>query len=334
MKSPFTGGEAILQKEVRSFEYRKDSFDVLYHYYVCNDTNEQFTTTDIDTLNINQVHNKYREKYGIPFVDEIKRIREQYDLSAAKMSEVLGLGTNIYRNYEGSEMPSVATGRLIRLAEDPKEFYKLLEISRNTFEPHEYERVKKKVDQRISGQGKSDGWIEHWLFGNKYPSILNGFRVPVVDRIGNMVRYFAYRNQPFTTALNKLMFYADFGHFKRYGHSISGLCYKALQKGPVPENYGGLYNTLVNSSYVDVEEADFGDFVGERFIAASSSLVDEVQALFLDTELEMLNMVSDKFKNMSTREIVDMSHEEPAWLNNIGFNGRISFDYGFDLINI
>lgn len=145
MKSPFTGGATKFEKEPRVLEFRKDSFEVLFHYYVCVDTREQFTTTDIDTLNLNQVHNKYREKYGIPFTDEIKNIREKYGLSAAKMSEVLGLGANIYRNYEAEEMPSVATGRLIRLAQDPEEFAKLLEMSKNSLEQHEYDRVKKEI---------------------------------------------------------------------------------------------------------------------------------------------------------------------------------------------
>jgi uncharacterized phage-associated protein len=285
-------------------------------------------------LNINQVYNKYREKYGIPFVDEIKRIRDQYDLSAAKMSEVLGLGANIYRNYEAGEMPSVATGRLIRLAEDPREFMKLVEISRKALEPHEYERVKKKVDQSLSGWGVVEDILENWLLGNRYPCILNGFRVANLERIGNMVCFFAYRNKPFTTALNKLMFYADFGHFKKYGHSISGIYYKALPKGPVPENYGGIYNAVVNNGFVKIEEKDFGEYVGERFISDHCDIFDKNRSLFTETELEMLMLVSDKFKDMSTKKIVDISHQEPAWQDNIDDYHRISFEYGFELKNV
>ncbi len=65
MRSPFTGGVATLEKELRVLEFKKDTFEVLYHYYLCADSAEQFTATQLDTLNINQVHNKYREKYGI-----------------------------------------------------------------------------------------------------------------------------------------------------------------------------------------------------------------------------------------------------------------------------
>jgi putative zinc finger/helix-turn-helix YgiT family protein len=330
MKSPFTGGEAELRKEPRTLEYRKDSFEMLYHYYVCLDSGEQFTTTEIDTLNLNQVYNKYREKYGIPFTDEIKNIREKYGLSASKMSTVLGLGANVYRNYEAGEMPSVATGRLIRLAEDVEEFEKLLEMSRHSFEQHEYDKVKKKLEHAQSGWGKMETIWMGWLFGNTYPNIQNGYRVATMEKVGNMVRFFAQRNMPYTTALNKLMFYADFGHFKKHGQSISGLYYKAIQKGPVPENYGSLYNSVVNSGFAQVEEKDFGDFVGERFVADDVAVEDVFQA----SELSILASVSERFRGLSTKKIVDISHEEPAWRDNVDERNRISYEYGFELKNI
>ncbi|HEV2479545.1 MAG TPA: type II TA system antitoxin MqsA family protein [Puia sp.] len=332
MKSPFTGGNAELQKESRVLEYRKDSFKILYHYYHCVDSGEQFTTTEIDTLNINQVHNKYRERYGIPFTDEIRDIREKYGLSATKMSEVLGLGVNVYRNYEGGEMPSVAMGRLIRLAQVPEEFSKLLEMSKNALDATEYERVKKKVSSVTHGGGKIDELTQKLLFGHSLPNIYTGYRVPDLKRIGAMIRHFATWNKPFTTALNKLMFYADFCHFKEFGHSISGISYKALPKGPVPENYGSIYNYAVEHDFVKVEEKAFKDFVGDRFFTEDS--VAEKDLPFSKTELHVLHKISERFKGKTTRQIIDISHKEPAWMDNADERGRISFEYGFDLKNI
>lgn len=65
--SPFTGGKVTLKKERREFEFRKSKFDIVYHYYVCEDTKEEFTNTEIDELNLVQVYNQYREEEGIPF---------------------------------------------------------------------------------------------------------------------------------------------------------------------------------------------------------------------------------------------------------------------------
>lgn len=91
MKSPFTGGNVALQQENSELMFRKEKFQYVHLYYQCEDTKERFTTTEIDELNLSQVYNQYRVKYGIPFPDEIKRIRQMYELSASKMSEILGL---------------------------------------------------------------------------------------------------------------------------------------------------------------------------------------------------------------------------------------------------
>src|SRR5260221_9174656 len=101
MKSPFTNGEATLKQEKKELEFRKDKFTVNQFFFKCDDIGEEFTTDELDQTNVNQLYNQYREKYGVPFPDEIKEIREQYGLSATKMSEILGFGVNSYRQYEG-----------------------------------------------------------------------------------------------------------------------------------------------------------------------------------------------------------------------------------------
>ena len=77
---------------------------------------------------MNQVYNQYRDKFNIPFPDEIMLIREKYGLSAIKMSEILGFGINSYRQYEAGEMPSVANAKLIQMADDPKKFIDMVEL--------------------------------------------------------------------------------------------------------------------------------------------------------------------------------------------------------------
>jgi len=333
MESPFTGGKATLKKEKRNLDFRKESFDILYHFYQCADTAETFVDEIVESLNLNQVYNKYRERYGIPFTEEIISIREQYGLSATKMSEVLGLGINSYRNYESGEIPSVATGRLIRLAQDPREFRKLLEMSRKTLDVHEFNKVNKKIDHALSGFGLVEKAWNIWLTGNDTPDIFNGYKMPSIEKVGCMVNYFAHFHKPFTTALNKLLFYSDFFHFKVNGHSISGLNYKALPKGPVPKNYGGIYNQIVNEGYAFVEEVDFETYVGDRFIPNLDKKTDCTN-VFTPEELKTLESVTNRFKGLNTRQIVDLSHEESGWQDNVDNLDRISFEYAFELRHI
>ena len=326
MKSPFTGGETVLKTESRTLEYRKEPFSLAYVYYVCKDTGETFTTNELDQLTLTQVHNKYRSKYSIPFADEIKAIREKYGLSAIKMSEVLGLGANIYRNYESGEMPSVANGRLIRMAEDPHEFAKLVSLSRNSFEPHEFERVQKKLQCVPDKENIFEEQLERFVVSASYPSLLNGYKTASLEKIGMLVRYFAAQLTPFTTSLNKLLFYSDFSHYRHHGYGISGITYKAIQWGPVPANYGSLYNQLVNKDYVKIQEKDFG----ESFYWDTDDLI-ELQHFFNDIELDTINNIVSKFKGKSVKQIVDISHKESGWKNNIDSKDFISYEYGFEL---
>ena len=125
MKSPITGLEMKFTKEQRSMIFRKETFDIVFHYYQCEDSREQFTSAALDELNMNQVYNQYRDKFNIPFPDEINNIRSKYGLSASKMSEILGFGVNSYRQYEAGEIPSVANAKLIQMVDDPQNFMEM-----------------------------------------------------------------------------------------------------------------------------------------------------------------------------------------------------------------
>ncbi len=56
MKSPITGKEMLLSKEKRIMQFRKESIEIDFHFYKCVDSGEQFTTTALDELNINQLY--------------------------------------------------------------------------------------------------------------------------------------------------------------------------------------------------------------------------------------------------------------------------------------
>ena len=126
------------------------------------------------------------------------------------------------------------------------------------------------------------------------------------------------------------MFYADFGHYKKHGYAISGACYRAYERGPVPENYWAIYNEVVNKGHAEVFEVEFPDYVGERFVAEGLVFSQEDE-IFSSSERAMLQEVSQRFKGLNTREIVDISHRETGWQHNVNEQQQINFMYSFDL---
>ena len=329
MKSPFTGGEATLQKEMRTLNFRKEPFPVWFQYYVCKDTGEQFTDEELDEVNTNQVYNQYRAKYGIPFLDEIKATREQYGLSANKMSEILGLGINVYRNYEAGEVPSVSNGRLIQMVKDPKEFKKLIEVGKNEFTTEELEKIYKKINNSLDNWNEIENFYERIMLGEKRPGVFNGYRVPDVRKVNNLVLYFADKVKPFKTKMNKLLFYADFFHFKKTGFSITGLRYQAIQKGPVPKNYDWIFDNSMEKKFIKIKLHDYGNYMGEQFLPTGEKIFEE--ELFTSSELKAAEAVVASFKKATVNEMVSTSHEEKAWNDNVNEFKVINYNYGFEL---
>lgn len=332
MKSPFTDGEATLQFEKKELEFRKDVFSVIQFFYKCNDTGEEFTTDELDQINVNQLYNQYREKYGVPFPDEIKEIREQYGVSATKMSEILGFGVNSYRQYEAGDIPTVASGRLIQAAKDPEEFKKFLDDSRAVLTEKEYKKFSDRVDELIE-KNRNNSWetlFTEQIFSHAKPTQYTGYRKPSLERIALMIAYFSkHVNELWKTKLNKLLFYSDFLNYKRSGYSISGIAYRAIPFGPVPAEYDKLYVKLKDDELTMVNFIEFND--GNYGEAITAIRKFETNA-FSEVELKTLEDVVNKFGRCNTRQIVDISHKEKAWRENESGHALISYQkYAFEL---
>lgn len=334
MKSPITSKEMKLQLESRSLDFRKESFDVAYHFYLCEESGEQFTTTEIEELNMIQLYNQYRGKHNLPFPDQISRIRAKYGLPATKMSEILGFGINSYRNYESGEVPSLANARLIQLADDPVKFKDLVDLTDNVDEGFKA-KLLKKIDGLIEEQENNLFSFEFrdYLLGDYTSDQYSGYKKPSLSKLTEMVVFFSETLEPWKTQLNKLLFYADFLIFKRTCFSMSGVRYRAINMGPVPNNFNSIFEYMVNNEDVDIRVTQFSWGEGEQFKPNTNRKFN--REVFDDIEFEVLEKVATKFKDFSTKEIVDYSHEEKAWIENEKDRKIISYkDYGFMLNEI
>lgn len=334
MKSPITGKEMKLTKERRSMDFRKETFEIVFHYYKCEVSGEQFTTTALDEVNMNQVFNQYRDKFNIPFPDEIIRIREKYGVSAAKMSEILGFGVNSYRQYEAGEMPSVANAKLIQMADDPKRFIDMVELCGTLDEKAKTKLIQKA--QLLAEEKKRNIFnlnFKEYLLGNHLADIYSGYRNPNFEKFTEMVVYFSDKLSPFKTKMNKLLFYADFLMFKQSCFSISGVRYKAIDMGPVPNNFQSIFEYLANKDEIDIYTTEFPNgYTGEQFKARKDRKFNA--ELFTENELETLEKVATVFKETSTSDIIELSHLEEAWKKNAKEKSVISYEYAFELNHI
>ena len=331
MKSPFSGKEMHIVKEWRDMSFRKDEFKVYFHSYKCEDTGEQFEDDAFAQLNYNQLVNQYRVKYNIPFPEQIIAIREKYNLSAAKMSDILGFGTNSYRHYESGEIPSQSNAKLIQLAEDPHEFKKLVHYC-TTLNQKLIDKTINTIDRLMEEHKKFkfEKQMEKYFFGSCLPNSLTGYKTPNLRKFSEMVVFFTERLQPWKTKINKLLFYSDFTMHQQTGFSISGIQYRAIPMGPVPNNFNSIFEYLANRDKVDISYTHFSTGgTGEQFIPSPNKSFNS--EIFTEMELEVLNAITERFKNASTSEIIDFSHKEKAWIDNNSARKLIDYEYSFDL---
>ena len=305
-------GEKHFQ-EVRTATFRKEEYSYI-HTGIIDEDGVMWTTTEMDEANIFQVYNQYRLKHGIPFPDEISAIREHYGLSAAKMAQILGFGINQYRMYEDGEVPSVSNARTIIAAREKDVFMTFVEASKSEMSEQEYLRIKKKVEAAI---GDYKPIVQ--------PSEYNGFRSLSTDKVANVVRLIISTiGSTFVTKMNKLLFYADFIHYKNHGYGITGITYKALPFGPVPERWGTLYSSL---SGIDMEEFVYPS--GQCGIKLEAN--ENTNNLLNESELRTIEKVCALFSNMSAGEISQTSHLEKGWIENKDNRSAISYQDAFVL---
>lgn len=323
MKSPFADGEAVLLHEKREVTFRKETFSYVALFYRCEVTGLDFTTTGLDEINIGQVYNQYRCKYGISFPDEMKAMRERYGLSAAKMSEVLGLGTNQYRLYENGEIPSEVIGKSIKSIENPEVFKEMLVNSRNQFEEEAFLKLMRKVSSAASVEVEDR---RSRIFGGYGRSLYNGYAPQSVEKLKNILLYFIGRGKGvFNTKMNKLLFYTDFYSYKIRGVAMTGLAYRAIQYGPVPYHWNTVYEAI------DEIGAEIVSFPNGMSGESLESETPPDMTVFSDAEAIILDKVFRRFEKCHANEISEISHQEDAWKGYVGKPGWIGFDAAFSL---
>lgn len=327
MKSPFTGGRVKEIFAVEEKEFRKERFQVHVRYYVCEDTGEQFTTTSQDILQFNDLYAQYRVRHGIPFPDEIKECRKRYGLNYSQISRILGFGANQYAKYEAGEVPSESNGKMIAAIKDKNVLLGLLKNCKSVFQPAEYERVLTSIVMSVEGDDALAP-LSQIIYADKGRSIMNGYGDKRVGKLFDMVRYIiSIHGEVFPTKLNKLMFYSDFHHYRKTGGSISGLQYRAMNFGPVPEHYATIYD---NTPDIEKRLVEAHGMVSALLSSRSSTVFEELT----DEEKKSIDYVVEKLRPLNVSEVIEMSHHEDGWKDNASARGYIPYDSAFNLRSV
>ena len=310
-----------------TWEFRGDKYPYVHIAFRDDETGDQFTTTESDTVCYAQVTNQYRAKYGVPYTDEIIALRERYGLSASKMSVILGFGANQYRLYEMGEVPSESNGKMILGAMNPRVFLDLVRSSRHKLSEKEYTRIVARAEEVIS---RSEAWREEQravvqLFRSNR-GIENGFAPQSTVRLKNLLLYIlGQMGETFQTKMNKVLFYIDFLSYREHGMAISGLAYNAIDFGPVPQRWDRVYSAF------DEVVPESRSVHGQESISLTT-WADADMSCFSEKEKDVIDSVCSRMKSLSAHDISDLSHAEPAWQNHLHQTETIPYAEAFSLV--
>lgn len=293
-------------------------------------TNEQVFDEELDNRAVNQALDVYRANHNVISPSRIKALRHKFGLNQRDFASLLAWSPTTIATYETGALPSKANDQ----------FLKSLESDDSSFANRLYENTKCKMTERgrktfeqsirKSNPNKASDLIDKGI--NEYFADTNfteysGFSKFDLKKFTSMVLFFVNKVPKLTkTKLNKLMFYSDFKYFNDHTVSISGASYAKLPHGPVPNQYSLLYASMESANLIDEDVTSFQQYQWNYYQANK----DTDHSLFNEDELATLNDVAEKFGNLSTKSVSEISHEEKAWLEN-ETGQLISYEYATEL---
>ncbi|MFH1446941.1 MAG: Panacea domain-containing protein, partial [Chloroflexota bacterium] len=174
------------------------------------------------------------------------------------------------------------------------------------------QETRKRIFQQLHSDGQDCGdllseAVEH--FGSYTPNLFSGFSRFDVYKFFQAIKFICYKDQVFKTKLMKLLFYADFKHYKENSVSITGARYAHAPHGPVPDKFETWMAALTDwEKEITSEEKVIGEYVGDVY---SSNEPD--WSVFSTSELAALALVKDKFQWYSAKQIRKFSHLEKGY---------------------
>ena len=292
-------------KKKQILNVRKEPVEIEVDYLVCPECHDEVISPDHDPFTL--AYRIYREKHGFLQPEQIKHYRETCKLSQAELAKLLNLGLATISRYENGALQDASHDMLLRLAEDPLTLLKLISKADGVFTKSRKEQLIKS----FTPIQEKPNCIETCMqtIDSCEPGVLNGFREFNLDKFYNSILFLS-QDGPWKTKLNKLMFYADFKHFKAYSISVTGSKYAHVPFGPAPDMYDLYYSILKSRGEIRSEEVVFpsGD-AGEKIW----SIKEPDLNIFSSSELNILSEIKLRFEQYSAGAITKVSHEEVGY---------------------
>lgn len=312
-------------EKTEEMNIRGEMIPVHLEYYLCEECGMDFEIPHPDYDPLDAAYREYRNRKRMIQPEQIKKFRKELGLTQKEFCEILGIGIATLNRYENGALQSEAHDQIIQLCMQPDNLLGILEKKTELLSDVNRNRIislLQKKDQNCTTLIEKA--IEQ--LGDYSPGIWSGYVRFDLNKLFQAMKFFCYDDKVFKTKLMKLLFYADFKHFKDHGVSITGSLYAHAHHGPVPDKFETWLAAITDwEKQMTSDEQYIGGYFGEVYTSG-----EPVWSVFSASELAELAFVKDKFQNFNARRIRDFSHQEKGYQNTR--DGEIiSYEYALDL---
>lgn len=282
-------------------------------YYFCQNSDEdenEFVTSKLESENLKNARNTYRQKHGLLTSDEIVAIRNSYGLSQVELAKLLGWGEATISRYESKAIQDEVYDDILRIIkENPLSASEFFQKNSAKFKGVKKLEIKQKILDNLDAYGKE--YIKRQALESEYinyqePCDANGYQKLNIDKLESMVSYFAEKvSNLYKVKLMKMLWYADSLHYKMNKSSMTGLVYIHEKMGALPI---GHYRIIDLENIVMQEEESY-ECTKYHFFSNEKLNLSNLS----NSEIEILDAVTEKFKTFKSSDIVNYMHDETAY---------------------
>jgi putative zinc finger/helix-turn-helix YgiT family protein len=290
-------------------EVRGSGIEVKTGFLCCSACGETFEDPTEAQDALERAYREYRRRNGMMQPEEIRHLRKLYGLTQREFAKLLGWGLVTLSRYENGALQDTAHDKTLRLMNEPHNLIRLLDLEPEALRDEKRKKIIEQFRDSQSGVYRMTRIYEE-RFGRYNADALSGYRSFDMAKLLNMALFFCDGGRLKTT-LNKILFLADFKHFKEYAGSIAGTRYLKTERGPLPEKWYYYLTLLIDRQEVDVTEIFVGeDIAAERLTARKNPDL----SLFDNTELLILTFIKDHFKTWNTKMISNLIQNERGYI--------------------
>lgn len=278
--------------------YKGVDLEFTASYEYCSNTDEYLESEDMIRANSLAVKDAYRRKVGLLTSSEIIGIREKYGISQKDFSEILDWGKATITRYENHQVQDRAHDDILRKIDaDPKWLLDLINRTRGRLSPKAYAKYYHAANEQYSKK-KNQYLIDaiHAIYADFSEESITGFTGLNLDKVIEVINYLANK----VSALHKvkliqMLWQADLLNFQRYGKSITGLAYRSLPMGAIPEGF----EQIVLLDGVSFDTVLYDDNIGYKFKPTSGFEIRNLS----EPEIETIDQIISEFGDLSAMQI-------------------------------